>query len=93
MADSRESGRQLLALELVRQAVHGTLISLGELTPLLQKLLPRQDAGAEGYTLYDILCLLQGHEEAAARALAERLHAVILHEAARAGLSLSLIHI
>ncbi len=78
-----KAGRETLALELARQAVHEELFSYGEMKPLMQRLLPR---GTEAeHSPYALLSLLLENGEPEARTLLPRIHAGILREAVAAG--------
>jgi hypothetical protein len=82
MADLRKDGQEALALELLRHAVHENAFSYAEVTPLLQKLLPR--AAEPAHSLYALMHLLQRRGDAEASALAQRIHTGIVHKAALA---------
>ncbi len=78
------AGKPQLALELVRQTVHGTSLSFAKIEPLLRKLLPRPE-WEEGGTLYALQRLLLEQGVAEARDLAAQIHLGILKDAVQAG--------
>ncbi len=80
MTDFRKDGQEALALELLRHAAHESAFSYAEVSSLLQKLLPL--ATDDAHSLYFLMCLLQQRGDAEAAALAQRIHAGIVHKAA-----------
>ena len=82
MADLRNDGREALALELLRHAVHENAFAYAELAPMLQKLLP--PAADHAHSLYFLMCLLQQRGGPEASALAQRIHTKIINKAALA---------
>lgn len=81
MVDPQDTETDLLALNLVRCAVHNNTVSYSEIVPLLRRLLPPSSGAA--HSPYALLCLLQGQPDTDAAVLAKRIHTAILSEAAR----------
>jgi hypothetical protein len=85
-SDRSQDGRETLALEVARQAVHEDLYSYAEMKPLMQRLLPR-GTDAE-HSPYALICRLLASGETEARILLPRVHAGIMKEAVNAAKAL-----